>query len=251
MADIHRYAWRDAAGRITSLMDSENYVVTRYGIRGFADTTDERTLIPGKRVQLVAGCTAKARELGFTVLIIGGSAADVQEKRDRLLRIFSQPGTLIIHTGIRELSIGCYCARGSPDIADGIAPDATSQKVALTLIAPDPYFYGEEMTVSLNDGMSVQSVYNPGTADLTPCTLVLSENAATNVTAGQTMQALEGQTVAGASVTVTDTGISATLDDANVIGRFTYDSAFWMLVPGFNVLEGVASVRFRPRWMGV
>ena len=254
MTDSPQYAWVDDAGVTTSLMNVSEFVVLRDGVHGFADVTDERSLMSvanqsGERFTNMVG---KAREFGFDVMIIGSTHADLLTKRAKLLKMFAKPGRLSKKIGEDTVvSIDCYAARGSPEIQGGIAPDATRQTVSINLVAPDPYFYGEEITVTLASGSSTLTVNNPGTAEVTPCTIVLNADAASNMTTGQTMTALAGQTVSGATVTVTDNGVSAVLNGTNVIGRFTFDSEFWMLAEGINNISGVSSISFRPRWKGV
>ena len=78
MTAVPQYAWTDATGTITSLMNSSEFVVLREGVHGFADVTDERSLMSvanqtGERFTNTAG---KAREFGFDVMIIGSTHAD-------------------------------------------------------------------------------------------------------------------------------------------------------------------------------
>ena len=72
MTAVPQYAWTDASGTITSLMNSSEFVVLRDGIHGFTDVTDERNLSSlanqtGERFTNTAG---KAREFEFDVMII-------------------------------------------------------------------------------------------------------------------------------------------------------------------------------------
>lgn len=243
-----RWVWEDTWGHQTNLSDASRYIVLRDGINGFSGVTFERTLkmAASEEAEYSAHRTARARNCGFTILVIGKNHADLDEARENLLRIFSRPGRLIItlDSGQKRV-LAAYTARGYPSIRGGLPPgiQAKTQTVEVQFEAPDPYFYGEVQRVYAVDG--IVEITNPGTATLTPCTLKLAEKTCTNQTSGKSMTG-----VAGAEVTITDRRVTATLDEANCIGQFSVDSEFWMLEHGENRISGAEWVEYTPRWTG-
>lgn len=250
------YLWVDAWGDVTELSDGINYVVLRDGIHGFSGSSNERALTstPLEYTESVNHRTAKAREFGFEIMILAPNHELLMLKRERLLRIFSAPGTLQKRRDDGTLmSIRCYAARGSPSVSGGLPAGnyATHQQISISLIAPDPYWYGDEITVTRGAGLTQLSIVNAGNTEFTPAVITLSSNTAANITTGQTIAASAGKTVSGSVVSVDDNGVTASLSGTNVVGRFTINSQFFGLTAGLNVLEGVSSVKYTPRWDGI
>lgn len=243
-----RWVWIDAWGTSTNLSDTSRYIVLRDGINGFSGVTFERTLkqAASEAAEYNAHTVARARNCGFTILMVGDNHADLDAARENLLRIFSQPGVLVctLDNGEKR-NLSAYAARGYPSIRGGLPPgiQAKTQTVEIQFEAPDPYFYGEAQTVTAEGG--VVELYNPGTARA-PCKVKLAEATCTNTTTGQSMTG-----ISGAEVTITDRKITATIDGENCLGQFTTDSVFWMLEPGTNLISGAELVEFTPRWAGL
>lgn len=250
------YIWMDGFGETTSLLNPNEFIVLREGIHGFSGVSDERSVVqsPNEYAEMVNHRISKSREFGFDILIIGSSYYDIMTKRGKLMKIFSIPGALRkqMPDG-NAVTIHCYAARGSPSISGGLPKGnlATHQIASLSLIAPDPYWYGGEITVNRPAGSNSIQLINSGNAGFTPCEIVLSANSARNRTTNQEIHATSGKSVVGVTVKITDNGVSAELNGSNVIGRFDMESEFFGLAPGVNVIEGVSSVKYTPRWDGI
>lgn len=250
------YLWTAGSG-ISLDLSSESYIVLRDGIDGFSGTSaDYHTAQSPNRMRHVLRQSAHApREFGFVVLIRASDHADLMQKRKILLDAFSAgygDGVLQkLLPGVGTVTITARSVRGYPDIRGGLPPGslARSQEVTIRLVAHDPYWYGPVLRQTAVGGLC--TVQNTGNAELTPCRIRVAANVVTNTTTGQTLYARSGQTIVGAVVDITDTGVTAELDGANALGRFAYDSQFPMLAPGTNVISGVEWVEFRPRWEGV
>lgn len=235
----------------------ESFIILRDGIDGYSGITSEYTdeASPNRMRHIIRQTAYTPREFGFDVLIVGSCRDDILRKRQLLLDAFSPTrgaGTLYKQVpGIGVVSITCRPVRGYPDIRDGLAPgaQARSQVATIRLTAADPYFYGGTVRVTASGG--VCTVVNAGNAELTPCRIKLSADTCSNTTTGQTMTARSGQTVTGAEVDIKDSGVTAELDGANVLGRFSYDSCFPALAPGENLITGAEWVEYRPRWGGI
>lgn len=234
-----------------------SFIILRDGIDGYSGTTSEYAdeAVPNRMRHAIRQTSYTPREFGFDVLILGNCRDDILRKRQLLLDAFSPThgaGTLYKQVpGIGIVSITCRPVRGYPDIRDGLAPgtQARTQVATIRLTAHDPYFYGPSVTVTASGG--VCTVQNEGNAELTPCRIKLSADTCTNTTTGQTMTARSGQTISGATVDIKDTGVTAELDGANILGRFSYDSQFPALTPGENLITGAEWVEYRPRWGGI
>lgn len=248
------YQWTSGSG-VSLDLSGESYVVLRDGIDGFSGGTGEASseTSPNLMRSVVRQTTFAPREFGFDVLIRGKDHSDLMQKRQILLDAFSHGDGVLRKTipGVGVVSITARSVRGYPDIRNGLPPgaQAKTQVVTIRLVAHDPYFYGP--VLRQNAVGNICTVENTGNAELTPCRIKLSANTCTNTTTGQVMTARGGQTVTGCIVDIKDTGVAAELDGANVLGRFTYDSQFPMLIPGTNVISGAEWVEFMPRWGGV
>lgn len=252
------YVWIDGTGEETNLTDPSSYMVLREGINGFSNSTTEYATQPNSNMmgEVLRQTNTAKREFGFRVLIIGTDHADIEAKRKRLLYVFSPSlgmGTLVksFDDG-STVRISCLIAPGYPDIVDGLpmGSQARTQVVEVRFVAPDPYFYGDEVVV-VGDANHTATVINNGDA-IAQCMVKISGQLCRNLTTGEEMTAAQSKSINGLTVTVCDGKVvAADFNNHNAIGNFSHGSRFWMLATGENSLDGIQWIKFRPRWSSI
>ena len=256
LTDTHEiypeWGWRAATGEMTLLCGTA-YTVLREGMRGFSEINSEHNLIanPSNMGEFVSHTIERGRECVFDVLIRGRDRDELLSLQQKLIEALSTPGELLINRDYgRSLALKARCANGYPAI-DGGLPKGTLAKhriATIRLFAPDPYFYGAEISAVSTDGEL--TIYNPGDRPA-PCTIACCSREATNETSGRTISAVTTSTLEGVTIEVSDTSVKITANGENAARRIAWSSQFWMLMPGKNELHGVSKIQFRPRWSGI
>lgn len=161
MAD--RILWTSADGRTTNLTDwTSGYMHLGEGTTGlrsptYGMTTDQFAGFDGVTVQAVR---AEARPLTVGMLLDGPTREEFRVKARQLVRDMrpkSGMGTLTVANEVGDQrSIGCYYTGGlEGDMAKSVSGVGTRWRFVLQLMAPDPWFLGDEQTIRFGLGAPV------------------------------------------------------------------------------------------------
>lgn len=290
MAD--RFVWTAADGTVVDLTDEQSgYSILANGTRGlrsveYGFTSVEYAGIDGSSVQSVK---ANANTPTLGLIVSATNQADFQARTRALVRAMrpkAGPGTLTVNRNDgSSRSLRCYVTGGMEgDESVDVTLPGRWWKLALKLLAPDPWWSGDP--VSLDIGLGVGAPFFPifplnlapsqvqgqFTVDLSdadapsfPVWTITGPGTSLTLTNNTTGRSIVVNAALGAGeqmIIDTRPGLQSVRrgDGSNLMGALASDPALWPLVEGLNSvtasLAGAADASrisgiYQPRFSGI
>lgn len=242
--------WEAPDGTTIDLHDPISYWILWGSPTGWTGHTGspETLELPDFSATQLSSTKYQRRTPSVTIAVAGLSRPDLENKCDALISALSQErglGRLHIVTATGDrVYIDCIVASGYPEIA---LQSDTLAFAKISLIAPDPRYYGEELiTVGANG-----TTNNPGNAQ-SPCLFTCSANTVSNTAHSNTISNATGYALSGVIIDTTPGHLRATKNAANAMHYISMasDIAAFTVYPGSNTFAGISSLTYRPAWRG-
>lgn len=214
-----------------------------------ADTAEIQTTYNSIYVgEVVSRITQSKRPVSFRIPVVSDTPANLNTAIRTYSALFTpseNPAQFICGWNTPERYLNVYPS-GSPEVE---YQTDTVAFLTVNLVAPNPYWYDSSTPTTYASGQTITNTgMYPAPVRMTVDTGSTAVTLSVGGTVVSTISRRGTESIEGASISVSDSAVSATISGTNALSRFDISSDWFMVPPGQSVVTGASGITIQQRW---